>query len=645
MKGIKTVLFGLFACSMMIISSCGTEEASSNSPSTPSSETTSVTPSSSEEGSSEQSIDVSSSVSSEEVSSSEEASSEELSSEELSSEDSSSEEPVVAKGVYLIQQEGEFLEDNLFTKVSGDNYSLTRFFDRGETISIKEQADDVISYPYIANEQVEYPYLTNCNSSIDEHAVVKELDSEDNEKEDGKLIVLVPGEYKIELLKGDNKGIKVTTSNREVMQMKIREEGEWIDLERMNPQFNPDYVLTASPLGFYPIGTEFYLRWKSGRPLSFTKPPKMFDKTEKDGMTIFTVNSMTYDYVDGDGNEHHYHYINGGFQISFKRDMVYPYGLYYASCFESDPLTMLINDIPVEKPYLYGVTSGFIDDEVVDAYNITLHEGDTFKITYNDVPLPVEAYMNAEHTPITDFFPWFVPSVDSFTAPYTGRFLINLCIEYGEDTWDFNKIVVFCDYRDFSILVNDRYDNPWTYRHELEEPTDLAVITMSFAKDDVVRCERWFADEPYYVNFYTRDGDELKNVGNSLRADINGAYTFRITTDYRVIVESIVDYDDENTKSIPLSLGEFLKDGAKVYAWAWTDGVLGHWYALDEGNESVTIPQWADKLLIARFNPEISEPSFELGPDMLWNQSPDLEYQEGKTLTFISWSDGMFEWL
>ncbi|MDY6430619.1 MAG: hypothetical protein SPL00_02400, partial [Bacilli bacterium] len=87
------------------------------------------------------------------------------------------------------------------------------------------------------------------------------------------------------------------------------------------------------------------------------------------------------------------------------------------------------------------------------------------------------------------------------------------------------------------------------------------------------------------------------------------------------------------TYTIPLSLGAWANDGAKIFAWVWGDRFDSRWVAAS--SNSLVVPYYTNGLvLVRRDNGAIS------GGWECWNRTGNIDMQKNKTLTFSSWDGG-----
>lgn len=88
-----------------------------------------------------------------------------------------------------------------------------------------------------------------------------------------------------------------------------------------------------------------------------------------------------------------------------------------------------------------------------------------------------------------------------------------------------------------------------------------------------------------------------------------------------------------DTYTIPLSLGDWANDGAKIFAWVWGDGFDSKWVAAS--SNSLVVPYYTNGLILVRRNNGATSGGWDC-----WNRTGDIDMQKNKTLTFSSWKGG-----
>ena len=118
-------------------------------------------------------------------------------------------------------------------------------------------------------------------------------------------------------------------------------------------------------------------------------------------------------------------------------------------------------------------------------------------------------------------------------------------------------------------------------------------------------------------------------------------------TDYYLLTETAHTFNataissPAKLKRVYAQFNEWTTDNAVIYAWAWKNGGNGgawyKWYG-NNNDEFFGVGADCDRLCLVRFKAGTTEPSWD---DMtaVWNQSEDLEIEDGKELRFEAFGE------
>ena len=203
-------------------------------------------------------------------------------------------------------------------------------------------------------------------------------------------------------------------------------------------------------------------------------------------------------------------------------------------------------------------------------------------------------------------------------------------------------------------VVNNKYK-------VLKDFTADVYIKIKYEQDQIYFGLTQMAVSKSSINMEAGDSDNviITNASGNITATSSNTSVATVKKEGTTLIvtgvangsATITVSDGETTKTISVTIasditinvspGAWTSDNAVIFAWVWGNGISGQWVKLT--SNKFVVPNGITGLKLVRMPNGSTQGDW----DTCWNDTGDITYQSGKTLTFSSWGSGktsVFNW-